>query len=128
MKSLVIAALVITLVIFVLTIPVFFVVRGTEAEIPFALLVLSLGITGILAAQMAFIRKGKGKEARSRVLSIAVIVQVLLLLVVDVYVFINITPNYYWYPATLLVLVLLLMAIVGTKIGLDRKAGGGHLI
>lgn len=126
MKSLVIAALVITLVIFVLTIPVFFVVRSTEAEIPFALLVLSLGITGILAAQMAFIRKGK--EARSRVLSIAVIVQVLLLLVVDVYVFINITPNYYWYPASVLVLVLLLMAIVGTKIGLDRKAGGGHLI
>ena len=126
MKSLVIAALVITLVIFALTIPVFFVVRSTEAEIPFALLVLSLGITGILAAQMAFIRKGK--EARSRVLSIAVIVQILLLLVVDVYVFINITPAFYWYPASVLVLVLLLMAIVGTKIGLDRKAGGGHLI
>lgn len=126
MKSLVIAALVITLVIFVLTIPVFFVVRGTEAEIPFALLVLSLGITGILAAQMAFIRKGK--EEKSRILSIAILVQILLLLVVDVYVFINITPTFYWYPASVLVLVLLLMAIVGTKIGLDRKAGGGHLI
>jgi peptidoglycan/LPS O-acetylase OafA/YrhL len=126
MKSLVIAAMVITLVIFVITVPVFFVVRGTEVEIPFALLVLTLGITGILAAQMAFIRKGK--EKKSRVLSIAIIVQVILLLIVDVFVFINISPDYYWYPATVLVLILVLMSIVGAKIGLDRKAGGGKLI
>lgn len=126
MKSLVIAALVITLILFVITIPVFFVVHGTEAEIPFALLVLTLGITGILSAQMAFIRKGK--EKRSRVLSIAVIVQVLLLLVVDIFVFTNITPTYYWYPATVLVLVLVLLACVGAKVALDRKAGRGKLI
>lgn len=126
MKSLVIAELVVVLLIFVLTVPVFFVFRGSEVEIPFALMVVTLGITGILAAQMAFIRKGKEKP--SKLLSIAVLVQVLLLAILTTYVFINVSTGYYWYPVTLLVLMLVLLALVSTKIGLDRRANGGKLI
>ena len=126
MKSLVIAELVAALLIFALTVPVFFVFRGNEVEIPFALMVVTLGITGILSAQMAFIQKGK--ESQSKLLSIAVLVQVLLLAMLDVYVFINVRKGYYWYPITVLVLMLVLLALVSTKIGLDKKAAGGKLI
>lgn len=126
MKSLVIAELVTVLLIFALTVPVFFVFRGNELEIPFGLMVVTLGITGILSAQLAFIRKRKEKQ--SRLLSIAVLVQILLLAILDIYVFITIDKGYYWYPITLLVLMLVLLVLVSTKIGLDKKAGGGKLI
>lgn len=126
MKSLVIAALTVTLAVFALTVPLFFLVRGTEVEIPFALLVVSLGIIGVLSAQLAFIRKGK--EEGSRVLSVAALVQVLLLIVLAAFVFINTTPAFYWYPSTVLVLALTLVAIISTKITRDKRLKNGQLL
>jgi peptidoglycan/LPS O-acetylase OafA/YrhL len=126
MKSLVIASLVIALVIFAITLPLFIIVRGTEVEIPFALMVVTLGITGVLSAQLAFIKKGK--EEGSRVLSVAALVQILLLIILIIFVFINVDKAYYWYPAIALVLAITLVVIVSTKIGLDKRLKNGSLI
>lgn len=126
MKSLIIAALVVILAVFVLTLPLFFLVRGTDIEIPFAVIVVCLGIIGVLSAQLTFIRKGK--EKNSRVLSVAVLVQILLLLVLVIFMFINVEPGYYWYPATTLVLALALLAIISAKIALDKRRKKGSLV
>ena len=116
--AILIAALVITLVIFTITLPVFALVRGTEAEIPIALLILSLGIVGILSAQIALVRKGKGKQGQS--FTVASLVQSLLLTALSILIFIY-TTQYYWYPSVVLILSLVLVILFSYIIAKNRR-------
>lgn len=117
--AILVAALVITLVIFTVTLPVFALVRGTEAEIPIALLILSLGIVGILSAQIALVRKGKGKQGQS--FTIASLIQSLLLTALSILIFIY-TTQYYWYPSVVLVLSVALVILFSYIIAKNRRA------
>lgn len=117
--AILIAALVITLVIFTITLPVFALVRGTEAEIPIALLILSLGIVGILSAQIALVRKGKGKQGQS--FTVASLVQSLLLTSLSILIFIY-TTQYYWYPSVVLILSVVLVILFSYIIAKNRRA------
>lgn len=106
-----ITSLIIVLAILVLTIPIFTIARGTEVEIPFALLVISLFAIGVLSTQIAYARKRK--QERGHTLSITVLIQALLLIIIDVLVFFNFSyaPQYYWYPSIVLVLSVILAVI-----------------
>lgn len=117
-----VAALVITLVIFTVTLPVFALVRGTEAEIPIALLILSLGIVGILSAQIALYRKGKGKQGQS--FTIASLIQSLLLTSLSILIFIY-TTQYYWYPSVVMALSVVLVILFSYIIARNRRARRG---
>jgi hypothetical protein len=126
MLPLLIGALATDLTVLVTTIPIFTIVRGTEVEIPFAIILVSLGIAGVLAAQISFARKGK--EHHARTLVIAALIQSLLMTVLNTYVFINIVPDYYWYPSVVMALNIILIGLLSATIAIYRRRNNGQLL